>query len=143
MLPLKFRATAKQRPATISPTGVAICCKWIISLLANTLHRPAMRGGFFDLSESSLNCSMLILSLSACWSRNDPVPAAQTEFMEKSSTPSVADQDELRVLASHLDNGPYMRIQFPRGVGLGRDLVHGFDPQDLCYELPGGTGDRN
>ena len=43
-----LRATAKQSPATMSRTGVAICWRWIMSLLAKTLQRPAMRGGFFD-----------------------------------------------------------------------------------------------
>ena len=66
MLPLKLPATAKQSPATISSTGVAICCRWIMSDLAKTLHLPAMRGGFFDLRESSLNSSIDSRSLSAC-----------------------------------------------------------------------------
>jgi len=57
-----------------------------MSDFANTLHLPAILGGFFDFSASSLNSSIVSLSLSACWSRKEPVPAAQTEFMEKSLT---------------------------------------------------------
>ncbi len=58
-----------------------------MSDFANTLHLPAIVGGFFDLRLSSLNSSIVSLSLSACWSRNEPVPAAHTEFMENSFTP--------------------------------------------------------
>ena len=82
---IKLRATAKQSPAKISCTGVAICCRWIMSLFANTLQRPAIRGGSFDFSESSPNSfSMEIPMRFACWSRKEPVPAAQRVFSWKS-----------------------------------------------------------
>ncbi len=68
----------------MSSTGVAICWRWIISDLAKTLHLPAIRGGVLDLRQSELNSSIESLSLSACWSRKEPVPAAQTEFIAKS-----------------------------------------------------------
>ncbi|KJJ83159.1 hypothetical protein OMAG_002969 [Candidatus Omnitrophus magneticus] len=87
MEPLKFRATAKHSPATMSSMGVAICCRCIMSDLANTLHLPAIRGGALDAAARSLNPSRVSLRRSACWSRNEPVPAAHTAFIEKSFIP--------------------------------------------------------
>ena len=55
-----------------------------MSDFANTLHRPAILGGFFDCRARLLNSSMVSRNRSACWSRKEPVPAAQTEFIEKS-----------------------------------------------------------
>ena len=57
-----------------------------MSLFANTLHRPAMRGGFSLLSAASLNSSIVKPSREACWSRNEPVPAAHSVFVAKSRT---------------------------------------------------------
>ncbi len=58
-----------------------------MSVLANTLHRPAIRGGFSDFRDSSPNSfSMETPSRVACWSKKEPVPAAHIVFMEKSAT---------------------------------------------------------
>jgi len=85
ILLIKFLATAKHKPATISWTGVAICCRWIMSLFANTLQRPAIRGGFSDFIASSPNSfSMEIPMRLACWSRKEPVPAAHILLRVKS-----------------------------------------------------------
>ena len=57
-----------------------------MSLLAKTLHRPAIRGGFLDCSASSPNSPSMETPIRlACWSRKEPVPAAQMLFMAKSS----------------------------------------------------------
>ncbi len=56
-----------------------------MSLFANTLHLPATLGGFGDFSASLPNSSIVRLSRVACWSRKEPVPAAHTEFIWKSS----------------------------------------------------------
>jgi len=56
-----------------------------MSLLAKTLQRPATAGGTFDLRAMAPNSSIVRLSRVACWSRKEPVPAAQAVFMEKSS----------------------------------------------------------
>ena len=86
-----LRAMAKQSPATMSCTGVAICWWWIMSLLAKTLHRPAIRGGSWDFSASSPNSpSMESPSRTACWSRKLPVPAAQMVFIAKSASREAA-----------------------------------------------------
>jgi len=57
-----------------------------MSDLAKTEHLPAMRGGRCDRRARSPNSRSIDRpSRLACWSRNDPVPAAQTVFIEKSS----------------------------------------------------------
>ncbi len=84
---LRFLASARQRPATMSQFGVACCCRCIISLFAKTEHRPAIRGTVRLCNASSPNSpSISIPSRWACWSRNEPVPAAHTVFRAKSRT---------------------------------------------------------
>ena len=56
-----------------------------MSDFAKTLHLPAILGGFWDFKAALLNSSMVNPSLDACWSRNEPVPAAQTPFIAKSA----------------------------------------------------------
>ena len=56
---------------------------------AKTEQRPAIWAPSFASSASPPNSSTGISSLAAWWSRNEPVPAAQTVFMAKSvTTPS-------------------------------------------------------
>src|SRR5574341_729579 len=57
-----------------------------MSLLAKTLQRPATAGGRLDLRAIAPNSSMERWRRWACWSRKEPVPAAQAVFMEKSAT---------------------------------------------------------
>ena len=62
----------------MSSSGVPFCCRWIMSDLAKTVQRPAMRAGFSDCMAMLANSfSISISSRSACWSRKAPVPAAQ------------------------------------------------------------------
>ena len=59
-----------------------------MSLFANTLQRPAIRGGSTDRRAISPNSfSIATPILLACWSRNEPVPAAQMLFISKSTSP--------------------------------------------------------
>ena len=56
----KLRAKAKHSPATMSLNGVACCCRWIISVLAKTLQRPATRAGFCDANACSPNSPSMV-----------------------------------------------------------------------------------
>ena len=77
-----------------------------MSDFANTVQRPATRAGLVDRSaRSGKSVSMDKPSRSACWSRKEPVPAAQTEFIEKSPMPSYRDRltsEELADLVGYL-----------------------------------------
>ncbi|MBA7682195.1 hypothetical protein ES703_90542 [subsurface metagenome] len=85
---LRFLAKAKHNPAMMSQFGVACCCRCIISVFAKTEHRPAIRGTLALCSASCPNSfSISTPSRCACWSRKEPVPAAQTVFKAKSRTP--------------------------------------------------------
>jgi len=82
-----FFASAKHKPATISCNVLAICWWWIMSLLANTLHLPAILGGSWIWGTSLQTPSRWETPiLLACWSRNDPVPAAHILFISKSTS---------------------------------------------------------
>ncbi|GBE01406.1 hypothetical protein BMS3Abin08_00835 [bacterium BMS3Abin08] len=81
-----------------------------MSDFAKTLHLPATLGGFSDFMAISANSSTLNLNLSACWSRNDPVPAAQTEFNEKSLT------DSPSVIISLESSPPISKIVLTSGL---------------------------
>ncbi len=86
---LKFRASARHRPARMSGRAAPCCWRWIMSDFAKTVHRPAIRAGSTDCSASSENSSSMAMpSRSACWSRNAPVPAAHNAFMAKSRSRS-------------------------------------------------------
>src|ERR1039458_1256652 len=75
---LKLRATASHSPRRISAGEYPFCCAWIMSLLANTLQRPAIRAAHPAPHTSSPTSSTEYCMRSACWSRNDPVPAAHS-----------------------------------------------------------------
>ena len=45
----KLRARARHSPARMSARGVPSCCRWIMSDLAKTVQRPAIRAGLFEL----------------------------------------------------------------------------------------------
>jgi len=57
------------------------CCRWMRSLFAKTVHRVATVGGF-GLWAKPLASSYEMPRRPACSSRNEPVPAAQSEFVE-------------------------------------------------------------
>ena len=67
-------------------TGWPNCCLCIISDSANTEHRPAILTGLSHFRASAPKSSMGMPSLAAWWSKKEPVPAAQTVFMAKSTT---------------------------------------------------------
>ena len=75
-----------------------------MSDLAKTVQRPAIRAGLREARASAANSpSMRMPSRSACWSRNEPVPAAQRAFMAKSTStiwPLVASHSTERNLLS-------------------------------------------
>ncbi len=56
-----------------------------MSLLAKTEHLPATLGGCSLFKARWPKASMVRPILKACWSRNEPVPAAHTEFIWKSA----------------------------------------------------------
>ena len=87
MTVVKLRAIARQTPMRMSDIGAPTCCRWIMSDLAKTVHRPAMRAGLrLSMAMRANSPSMAMPSRSACWSRKAPVPAAQRAFIEKSSS---------------------------------------------------------
>ena len=49
-----------------------------MSLLANTEQRPAMRAAQLAVDTTSPTSSTEYCMRSACWSRNEPVPAAHS-----------------------------------------------------------------
>ena len=56
-----------------------------MSDLAKTVQRPATRAGWREARARRANSpSMRMPRRSACWSRNEPVPAAHSAFMAKS-----------------------------------------------------------
>ncbi len=52
-----------------------------MSLLANTLQRPAMLAGLAASSTMPPTSSMSYSSRLACWSMKEPVPAAQSPLV--------------------------------------------------------------
>jgi hypothetical protein len=81
MLLLKLRATASHSPLRISSGEYPFCWAWIMSLLANTEHRPAILAALAAWATISPTCSTCSFIRWACWSMNDPVPAAQSPFV--------------------------------------------------------------
>ena len=88
----------------MADSGVPRCCRWIMSDLAKTVQRPATRAGRSACIAMSANSSSIEMpSRSACWSRNAPVPAAQSMFMAKSTSsirPFVSSHETDRNLLS-------------------------------------------
>ena len=80
-----------------------------MSVLAKTEHLPAMRGGRFERRANSPNSSMAIPSRLACWSRKDPVPAAQREFIEKSFKIRTPEESSLKRIS--LESWPPISIR--------------------------------
>ncbi len=81
MLLLKLRATASHSPFRISSGEYPFCWAWIMSLLANTEHRPAIRAELAARATISPISSTASLIRFACWSMNEPVPAAQSPLL--------------------------------------------------------------
>ena len=81
MLLLKLRATASHNPLRISSGEHPFCWAWIMSLLANTEHLPAIRAALPARATISPMSSTATRMRLACWSMNEPVPAAHSPLV--------------------------------------------------------------